>query len=477
MTRSLLLLLALAVLPACKSAQGVYTDAMALETSGDLDAAARAYADALRRDGSLPNARGRLGVAGREAVARRIAQAGAAGTRSEAATEWLAAEALVRDAAAVGVSLERPATFDADVRAACAAAVDGLAEAGDAQAAQGDADQAVAFYDRARTFRPSAERARDLDLASVTTLFDAGQARAEAGEFAAGLALLDRARRYRPTPDRQRDLDAAARTTLAAWADADLATGRFRSALAHADAALALAPPGSALAGDLAGLRAAVLDAGTLVVAVFPTDTPRTPVGDAFPDGFLRDVSDVLLDDRLAQPAPFLFLVDPAEARSALRQSRADLSGNPRLLADLTRRLDADIGVFAELDGFAFTEAETARRDVTFPRRDGAAAVAGVRTTTEMTLRARATVVAADASGRRIACDDAAPTVTVSERYDTATAMTAERDALRLSDAERDLFSAATRDRTYGRLVTELRDRLADRLAERIGACLARQVP
>ncbi|HEX8297909.1 MAG TPA: hypothetical protein VF594_02010 [Rubricoccaceae bacterium] len=476
MTRSLLLLLALAVLPACKSAQGVYTDAMSLETSGDLEAAARAYADALRRDASLPNARGRLGVAGREAVAQRIAQAAAADTRSGAATEWLAAEALVRDAAAVGGSLERPATFEADVAAACAAAVDALAEAGHDRASAGDAEGAVAFYGRARLYRPSAARARDLDVATVDALLDGGQARVRTGEFSAGLALYDRARSYHPSAERQQELDASARDAYAGWADADLAAGRFRGALAHADAALALASPGSTVAQDLAGLRAAVLDAGALVVAVFPADTPRTPTGDAFPRDFLRDVSDVLLDDRLAPPVPFLFLVDPAEARSALRQARGDLSGNPRLLADLTRSLDADVGVYAEIDGFAFTEAETARRDVTFARRDGAAAVAGVRTTTEMTLRARAAVVATDASGRRIACDGDAPTVTVSERYDAATAA-ADPDALRLSDSDRALFGADPRDRTYGRLVTELRDRLADRLAERIGACLAGQVP
>lgn len=127
----------------------------------------------------------------------------------------------------------------------------------------------------------------------------------------------------------------------------------------------------------------------------------------------------------------------------------------------------------AEVDGFQF--AETERRAVVFPLRAGEPA-AGVRLTTEMTLRVRAALVATDASGRRIACDADAPEVTVSERYASATSETPV-DKLRLSDDERDLFGSAARDRAYGRLVTGLRDRLADQLARRVAACLDAQVP
>ncbi len=422
----------LVLLAGCRTAKGVYTDAMAFETAGQPEPAALAYADALRRDPTLPNAAGRLRVAGRDAVALRLAASAGQPTRSAAADDMLAAEALVEQAAAVGVALDRPASFSSDVAAACSAAVDAL--------------------------------------------LDAGRTRTDAGDPAAGLQFLDRARQYRPSGQQRASLDAAARGAYTAWAEADLMAGRFRAALAHAEQGLALAGPGSEDAARLADLRGNILDAGTRVAAVFPATLPRTPRGDAFPRDFLRDVSDVLLDDRLAQPVPFVFLADPAEARRALRQSRDDLAGNPRLLADLTRSLDADIGVVPELDGFAMTEAETGRRDVTFRLRDAEGSAAAVRITTEMTLRARATVVATHADGTRLACPPDDASVSVSERYDTATTA-AGLETLRLSASERELFGAATRDRVYSRLVTTLRDRLADRLAERISACLAAQVP
>ena len=422
----------LVLLAGCRTAKGVYTDAMALETAGQPEPAALAYADALRRDPTLPNAAGRLRVAGNDAVALRLASAAGQPTRSATADDYLAAEALVRQASAVGVSLDRPAAFAQEVAAACSAAVDAL--------------------------------------------LDAGRSRAEGGDPAAGLTFLDRARTYRPSAGQRAGLDAAARDAYAGWAAQNLTDRSYRAALGHADQGLALAEPGSEAAAVLAALRVDILDRGTLVAAVFPATPPRTPRGDAFPRDFLRDVSDVLLDDRLAQPAPFLLLADPADVRRALRQSRGDLAGNPRLLADLTRSLDADVGVMPELDGFAFTEAETGRRDVTFRLRAGEGSAAAVRVTTEMTLRARATVVATYADGTRLACPSDAASVSVLERYDTATTAAA-LETLRLSASERELFGDAPRDHAYSRLVAQLRDRLADRLAERISACLAAQVP
>ena len=426
------LVLLVLTLAGCRTAKGVYTDAMALETEGRPEAAAAAYADALRRDASLPNARGRLAVAGRTAVAARLSAAAGAPTRAAAADEWLAADALVATAAGVGVSLDRPATFSADVAAACAAAVDALLET--------------------------------------------GSDRAGAGGFADALALYDRARRYRPSSARRTDLDAAARDAYTGWAEADLAAGRFRAAAGHADEGLALAAPRSDAAARLAGLRDDAVAAGTVVAAVFPAVAPRTPRGDALPRDFLRDVSDVLVDDRLVPPPMFVAIVDPAEARRALRQARGDLSGNARLLADLTRDLGADVGLVAEVDGFSFAEAETGRRDVTFRLRGGDARAPGVRITTEMTLRVRADLVAVHADGRRLACGPDAPAVAVSARYDTATTA-ADVQTLRLSDDERDLFGAGARDRAYARLVTQLRDRVADGLGQRVGECVSRLVP
>ena len=424
------LLAALLLAGGCRSAKGVYTDAMAFETAGRHEDAARAYADALRRDPDLPNAAGRLGISGSVAVRQRLAEADAAPTRVAAADALLAAEALIGDAAGVGVRVARPASFETFVGEACADA--------------------------------------------VTELLGEGRAEADRGDFASALARYDRARRYRPTPAWQDDLDASARDAYAGWATADISAGRFRAALGHADAALGLAPPGSPLADDLAVLRADAVAAGTLLAAVFPATTPRTPTGDALPQGFLQDVSDILLDERLAEPPLFVALVDPAEARRALRWSRADLAGDPRALADLTRSLDADVGLVAEVDGFEVTESETERRDVTFRLRMGGPAP-GVRTTTRMELRAQASLVAVDAAGRRVACTAGRP-VEVSRTYDAAESAS-DTEALRLSSDERDLFGGRSRDRAYDALADDLAERLAGSLAERVAACVGALVP
>ena len=423
-------LAALFLAAGCRSAKGVYTDAMAFETVGRHEDAARAYADALRRDPALPNAAGRLGVAGGLAVQQRLAEADAAATRVSAADAWLAAEALVGEAAGVGVRLDRPASFDTFVGDACAEA--------------------------------------------VGELLDAGRAEADRGDFAAALARYDRARRYRPDAGRQADLDAGARDAYAGWATADVSAGRFRAALAHADAALGLAPPGSTLADDLATLRTDALAAGTVLAAVFPATAPRTPTGDTLPRGFLQDVSDILLDERLAPPPLFVAIVDPAEARRALRWSRADLAGDARALADLTRSLDADVGLVAEVDGFELEETETERRDVTFRLRTGGPAP-GVRITTRMRLRAQAALVAVDAAGRRVACAAGRP-VEVSDDY-AAAESASDAQALRLSDDERDLFGGRSRDRAYDDLADDLAERLAGSLAERVTACVGALVP
>ena len=135
---------------------------MALEQSGDMAGAAEAYIRALNRDSSLPNVRGRLKVVGREAVARDLAAAARVGP-AQAAEHYLSADDLIRKAAGVGVDLDRPASFNADLAAALDRAVEGALVASRRSLDSGDYEQSIQFADTGRRYRPSAQQAIELD--------------------------------------------------------------------------------------------------------------------------------------------------------------------------------------------------------------------------------------------------------------------------------------------------------------------------
>ena len=143
-------------------------------------------------------------------------------------------------------------------------------------------------------------------------------------------------------------------------------------------------------------------------------------------------------------------------------------------LADLTRRLGADVGLVAEVDGVVYDESDERRREVTFRRREGGTEP-GQRTTTEWTARLRYALVGVFADGRRLDCGPE-QTVAARVRYETATT-DADLQTLRLSDDERDQLSDRSRDDAYDDLAIRLRDALANELAERVAACTAPLVP
>lgn len=417
----------LSALGACASAEGAYHDGMDLEVSGDYAAAADAYIRALERDPSLPNVAGRLAVAGRESVRAHLGRAALAGPEA-AADAYLAADALVRRAGGVGVDLERPATFAADLDAA-------------------------------------------LD-AAVVDLTDRADGRLGAGDFAGTVALLGRARAYRPTTAQAAALDDLARDAYVGWAEADLAAGRYRSALGRTEAALALGPSAAVGAEAVLDLQAAILEAGTVVAAVFPAEE-----GDDLPRGWLREVDDVLADDALGAPPPFVALVDPAEVRRLLRgPRRRDVSriGHPRIVADLARDLDADFGVAVEVGPLVRTETTGEPTDERVRLRRGGQATYQRR---RVRLRAEADAAFAvvDAASGRVVCDEDVRE-SVTEDVDRATYSGDWRD-LDLSRRERAMFADDALDQGYERALDRLRDATAEAVAERVEGCLARQVP
>ena len=412
----------LIVVAGCATATKAYTAGMDREVSGDYDGAAHEYATALERDPALPNVRGRLVVAGREAVRRHVVAAGDA-TPEEAASAYDAAAGLVARAARIGVEVERPATFEADRRTV--------------------RDDAVAW------------------------LTEQAGARLSAGDHAGALDRLGRAGRFAPSADRQRALDALATDVYGDWARADLDAGRFRDGLAHVDAALGRAPGDPALLD----VRDAILDVGTVVAAVLPiegaSDTPR---------GFVRDLEDVLVEERLDSPPAFVALVDPAEVRRWDRRARGrrgdDLT--PGDLTSAARELGADLGVGVRVPGVAEEETASDSRQETAGRLDRPVRVPYTVRTHTLTLRAGAHLVAADARTGRMVCERTAR-AEARVTYDVATATADARD-LDLTRSQRAAFDPDAADLAYGRALDLLRDRLADALAGEVTACVQGRV-
>ena len=420
------LVLTLALAAGCVTAKGAYTDGMTHETAGDYDAAAGAYATALERDRSsgdpsVRNAAGRLAVAGREAVRRHLAQAGAS-EPDQAARHYLAADGLVRRARRVGVEVAHPASLEADL----ATALDG----------------AVAF------------------------LTDQAEAARAAGDYPGALGRLQQTAAFRPSAARQRDADALARAVYTDWARADLDAGAYRAGLAHVDQALAGAPGDDALLD----LRDAILDAGTLVVAVLPAE------GDEAPAAFLRDLTDVLVDERLALPPPFVAVVDPADVRRwDRRERRGPVAGRPAQLAVAARDLGADLGLAVVVGPVREQEVAGDARTVTASVQGRSERVAySVRQLT-LTLAAQADLVAVEVGGGRVVCDRTVTERAV-DRYDRAASERDWRD-LDLTRSARAAFAESAADDAYGRALDALRDRLATALAAEVARCVQSQVP
>ncbi len=407
----------------CASGKDAYLDGMGRETSGDLAGAAEAYVVALERDPSLPNVPGRLGVAGRGALRQRLAQTGRLDPEG-AASVYLWAQSLLDRAAAVGVVLDRPATFAGDRDAALVAAVDAL--------------------------------------------LDQGEAAYGAGDFAAVAAVAGRARRFRPTPDQSAALAALALDAAGAWAEADFDAGRFRAALARADAARSLGPsPAWALRLD--DLRGAILDAGRVVVAVLPTEGHE-----AIPPLVLGDLTD-LVGERLTSD-PFVTVVDPTNVRRWARSRRGrDLGASSRRLGDAAADLRADLGTLVVLG--PVDERERAGDAVTQTVRRRGSPEQATLTIREidLVLTAEADVVVVEAGSGRAVCDE-----TVRGRgatsYDRA-ATSGDWRALDLSRRQRAAFADDADDRARDRAFEALRDDLARAAAERLRDCLGALVP
>ncbi|MEM6783747.1 MAG: hypothetical protein AAF624_08440 [Bacteroidota bacterium] len=423
-----LLLMVLAV--GCKSAEELYDEGQALEAQGQYAEAAFRYVDSLEKEDNAA-VRERLVAAGTRAMEGYTAAISAAIEADDpvgAAEVYLGADELLGAAGGVGVRLPVFDTYDEDRRATFDAAIATLQTVGD------DAYTADAF-----------ERA---------------------------IEAYDRATRYAPPPSMLAALDAGRADAYGGWAEAALVAGRFRTAYDRAERALGYAPDQRALLD----LQAAILDAGSIRIAAFPTETRGGRATRDMPSDFREALNDRLEDDVWSRPPLFIVAAYPPDVRRAIRSLSGgdERYGRRGTSAELARVLDADLAVATRLDDFTRAEEERERETRTADRRDGGTATY-TRITTDLDLSATLVYEVVDARTRRVVCEGE-----VERRVDARlrTGVYAGRVSdLDLDRSERQLFDDDYLEDEQRDLEVRLRAALAERLADRVYRCVEREVP
>jgi tetratricopeptide (TPR) repeat protein len=425
----------LAILPlalaGCVNAGKRYEQGLTLEARGQPAEAARRYADALRRDPSLTEARARLQESGRLAVDHYLVQARTAsdaGRASDAAEALLALDDLRGDISAVGVELAVPEDYGRYRR--------------------GVLDQAI------------------------ESALDQGAASAEAGRWNEALTRLQRTARWQPSAEQRRRADEARLETYSAWMAAEGAAGRHRSAFGvgeQARTALGAQFPGME---RIAEAQQFAIDEGTLRVAVLPIGTTRT-AGRLLGGSFLRDAENEMEASAWTRPPAFVEMIDPRELRMALRRYDVTDPHSVSQSVRVGRAVDADLVVAVEIDSVAFPESEVtlARRAVR--TRDGA--------DTAWTVRAGRRQAWAQV---RYLVYDVASSRLVSQERLVADASRNFREGvyagdwrqLLLSDEDRRLFDVNRRDDERGDLVTLMARDLAEALPRVVYERVLREV-
>lgn len=432
--RSAPVLLLLLFLTSCASAEKRLEQGARLEERGRPAEAAARYIDALRRDPSLEEARLRLAEAGAAAVEaslRESAAAQAAGRPGEAAEELLRLDALLRDAASVGVQLSPGADYPARRRAALDRAIEGaLARAGE-------------------------ERGR--------------------GAWGDALRRLERAgERWEPSPAQRERLEHAGTETHLAWAEAEAGRGRFRAAHQRAEQAARLAGRESPAAARARQLQAEYLRYGATRVAVLPVVAGQG-AGSGLPHDFLPELNDALEERAWLRPPLFVEVAEPREvAREARYRGFTREAPDAWEAAALGRDLRARTVVVLEVDSVrrGETDVRTTRRSAR-TRAGVDTAYTVVQGREEVWARVAYTVV--DTEARRIV-DEGAVSGRAAEGFRRA-AFAGDPESLRLTREERALFRRDADARTEGALARGLAGELAEGVAREVFEAVLRQVP
>ena len=418
---------------ACASAEKRYKQGLEFEAQGRYPEAAFYYAEALRKEPGLEPARVRLRETGPTAIAellRRAETAEAVGQADEAAGNFLRVDRLLRESAAVGVTLAAPEGYATRRRAAFDRAIASALDAGSAALARGHFQNAVAAY-------------------------------ARAGEH------------YEPGPAQRARLVQATFGAWLSWAEAEAASGHYRAAYARAEQAILVPGIAGREVARARQLQAAALARGSRHVIALPVDAAddaqRRMPGDLVPA-----FDDELTLEYWTEPPLFIEMLAGAEVRQALR--RMGFGGrtlSSRDAAFVGRELDADYVVLAEMDS-AWSDERNVRRS-----RRAARTRKGVDTTYTIEegrrrLGVRVAFAVVDAHARR-----PVDSGLLSASHETAFRRASFRgnpNDLDLSRSERDLFERGPQAETERVLVEVIVDELAPRLAETVYGRLLRRI-
>lgn len=299
----------------CASATKRFEQGQELEQQGRPADAAHRYVDALRKDPTLTDARARLLETGSGAVADDIRAADAFETTAaytEAADALRTADALVRDAAGVGVALDVPPGY---------------------------------VERRGATFGRAVDQA--LAQASVAT---------QRGDYAESVRLVERAQeRWEPRSDQQSALNRVLQDTHVTWGQRELSSGHYRAAFAHGETASNV--PGLDRSASSA-LQSEALRRGTVLVAVFPAGARSGTDGRILPE-----VNDLLALDFWQHPPQWIDVVNPIEAQRVVRiRGLAGRDIDAQNAAALGRQLGARYAVALTLDSVRYAESKVERR-------------------------------------------------------------------------------------------------------------------
>ncbi len=168
------ILLTIAVLGGCASADKRFNQGSEMEAKGQYEQAVMRYVQALEKDPGLEAARYRLVEVGNMAIADQMAEVEAWTSRGDpvnAAGHFQRADQVVARARSVGVRLDLPSGYSADRRAVFDDAFGALTEHGMMARQQGRWQDGVAAFRRAqRDFEPSVEQ-RNEALAEESDLY------------------------------------------------------------------------------------------------------------------------------------------------------------------------------------------------------------------------------------------------------------------------------------------------------------------
>lgn len=194
-------------------------------------------------------------------------------------------------------------------------------------------------------------RARSVDASYALLMDRAGEAEAN-GQWSAAASAYDEARRFAPGDRALSDIDRRQADVHLAWAEQDMERGAFRSAFSRAETAAGFLPEQSVLLDDVRGIQDAAVAEGTRLAAFLPLWQTRE-TADRLPDGFLRELNDVLTLRYWSDPPIFVASVPPVPTRRVLRRydlHRTVLSREQA--ARVGRQLETDFVVAGDVVGY-----------------------------------------------------------------------------------------------------------------------------